>query len=72
METIESGDPINPAHYKSTYPVEIINITECMNFNRGNAVKYVTRAGYKNVNTEIEDLKKAIWYLQREIHRITK
>ena len=63
-------DKINPSHYKA-YPVEIITITECMNFNRGNAVKYITRAGLKDSEEEITDLKKAVWYLNREIDRIT-
>jgi hypothetical protein len=39
-----------------------------MNFNTGNVIKYVTRAGYKD--NQLEDLKKAMWYLQREIDRI--
>ena len=64
-------DKINPSHYKA-YPVEIITITECMNFNRGNAVKYITRAGLKDSEEELTDLKKAIWYLNREVERITK
>jgi hypothetical protein len=74
MTTTNDGtnDPINPRHYKDIYPVEIITIAECMNFNRGNAVKYISRAGHKNKGTEVEDLTKAIWYLQREIQRISK
>jgi hypothetical protein len=74
MNTVNDGnnDPINPNHYKRVYPFEIINITECMNFNRGNAVKYITRAGFKTQETEIEDIKKAIWYLNRELQRLTK
>jgi hypothetical protein len=74
MTTTNDGanDPINPSHYKDIYPVQIITITECMNFNRGNAVKYISRAGYKNKATEVEDLTKAVWYLQREIQRISQ
>ena len=41
-----------------------------MNFCRGNAIKYLWRAGDKN--NELEDLKKARWYLDREISRIEK
>ena len=60
-------DPINPNHYKS-HPsgVECIQITEHMPFTLGNAMKYIWRAGLKH-DTPIEDLKKARWYLDREI-----
>lgn len=67
-----TDDPVNhPAHY-TTHPsgVECIQITEHMNFCRGNAVKYIWRAGDKG--DEIEDLKKARWYLDREIARLEK
>jgi len=61
----------NPKHYTS-HPsgVECIEITEHMSFNLGNAVKYVWRASLKG--KEIEDLRKARWYIDREIKRITK
>lgn len=66
------SDNINPSHYKS-HPsgVECIEITEHMNFNLGNAIKYIWRAGLKDEYPE-EDLKKALWYLDREIKRLTK
>jgi len=59
----------NPKHYTS-HPsgVECIEITEHMSFNLGNAVKYVWRASLKG--KEIEDLRKARWYIDREIQRI--
>ena len=41
-----------------------------MNFNRGNAIKYIWRAGEKNKRTEIEDLKKALFYINDEIKRL--
>lgn len=66
------NDPVNhPKHY-TEHPsgVECIQITEHMNFCRGNAVKYIWRAGEKG--DEIEDLKKARWYLDREIARLKK
>jgi len=47
--------------------VECIQITEHMNFCLGNAIKYIWRADLKN--DSIEDLKKAIWYINREIER---
>jgi hypothetical protein len=60
----------NPKHYNS-HPsgVECIQITEHMNFNLGNAVKYLWRTDHKN---GIEDLKKAVWYINREIKRLSK
>lgn len=63
-------DAINPSHYRG-HPsgVECIEITEHMNFNLGNSIKYVWRAGLKSSNP-IEDLKKARWYLDREISRL--
>jgi len=64
-------DKINhPSHYTSYRGLEIIDLVEQMNFNRGNAVKYIARAGLKNPDTELEDLQKARWYVDREIRRI--
>lgn len=57
-----------PKHYNSYPGIEVIQLTEHMNFCRGNVVKYVARAEFKG--EELEDLKKALWYLQREIKRI--
>jgi hypothetical protein len=65
-----TNDPVShPAHY-TQYPVEVIELTEHMNFCRGNAVKYIARAGAKNPDTEVEDLQKGVWYLEREIARL--
>lgn len=69
-------DAVNPSHYKE-HPsgVECIQITEHMNFCLGNAVKYIWRAGLKSVKHAEHpavDLKKAIWYLQREISNLEK
>lgn len=64
------SDPINhPAHYTS-HPsgVECIAITEHMSFCRGNAIKYLWRAGEKG--DALEDLRKARWYVDREIARL--
>lgn len=64
-------DPVNhPEHYTRFGKAEVIDITEKLNFNRGNVVKYVTRAGAKAGSDEKEDLRKAEWYLQREIARM--
>jgi hypothetical protein len=62
-------DPVNhPPHYK-TGGIETIDFIEAkdLNYRMGNAVKYVSRAGKKEGSDPIEDLEKAVWYLQREI-----
>lgn len=58
----------HPPHYNA-HPsgVECITIVEHMGFNVGNAVKYLWRADEKG--NALEDLKKAAWYVQREIER---
>jgi len=64
------NDPVTyPAHY-TRFPVEVIELTEHLNFCRGNAVKYIARAGAKDPLKEVEDLEKAVWYIQREISRM--
>lgn len=62
-------DPVHhPTHYtKHPSGVECIEITEHLNFCLGNAIKYIWRAGDKG--RYAEDLRKAVWYLQREIDR---
>jgi len=63
------ADAVNhPKHYNS-HPsgVECITVVEHMNFNIGNAIKYLWRSDHKN---GLEDLKKARWYIDREIQRI--
>jgi len=63
------NDPVNsPKHY-TTHPsgIECIDVTEHMGFNLGNAVKYIWRCDLKK--DAIEDLRKAIWYVEREIQR---
>ena len=63
----------NPAHYTSDPSgVECIEITRHRNFNIGNAFKYLWRAGLKNEDTVIQDLRKAIFYIEDEIKRIEK
>jgi len=66
------ADMVNhPPHYTS-HPsgVEAIDICEHYGFSIGNAIKYLWRAGLKG--DAIEDLKKARWYLDREIQRREK
>jgi hypothetical protein len=61
----------HPPHYRA-HPsgVECIEIAEHLNFCLGNVIKYVWRAGEKG--SELEDLRKARWYLEREIARLEK
>lgn len=66
------SDPVNhPKHYTG-HPsgVECITVTEHMGFCVGNAVKYLWRAGLKG--SALEDLRKARWYIDREIQRIER
>lgn len=67
------SDKYNPKHY-TTDPsgVECIQIAEHRNFNIGNVFKYVWRAGLKDGEKNTDDLKKAIWYLEREVARLEK
>lgn len=65
-------DPVNhPSHYTS-HPsgVEAIEITRHMGFNLGNAVKYLWRNGLKDGQPAVQDLEKAVWYIQDEIKRL--
>jgi hypothetical protein len=68
IEMIEpASDPVNhPAHYK-VGGIETIDFIEAkrLNYNLGNAVKYITRADHKG--NRKQDLEKAIWYLKREL-----
>lgn len=64
-------DPINhPVHYTS-HPsgIECIQITQHMGFCLGNAIKYIWRSE-ERPDDRVQDLKKAIWYIQREIKLI--
>ena len=62
----------NPQHYGGdANPYEAIKVIEAwaLGFHLGNVVKYTSRAGKKDPAKELEDLKKARWYLDREIER---
>ena len=76
----QKNDNVNhPAHYNS-HPsgIECIEIARHHNFNIGNSMKYLWRAGLKSeegmedTDKQIEDLNKAIWYINDEIKRITE
>ena len=73
------SDPVNhPSHYTSSpascsgcgLSIECIQVTEHMGFNLGNAMKYVWRADLKA--DAIQDLRKAAWYIEREIQKREK
>jgi hypothetical protein len=68
------SDAVNhPLHYGGAdNPYEAIKVIEAwsLGFCLGNAVKYISRAGKKHGSEELEDLKKARWYIDREIARL--
>ena len=67
------NDPVNnPKHY-TEHPsgIDCIQITEHMGFCLGNAIKYIWRADLKH-DDAFEDLRKARWYLDREIEKRTE
>ena len=78
MASKNKNDQVNhPKHYTSDPSgIECINITRHRNFNIGNAIKYLWRAGLKEdkdrklIDKQVEDLNKAVWYLVDEIHRL--
>ena len=69
---MEKYDNVNhPAHY-TTGKIEVIDFIDDkeLGFSLGNAVKYIARAGKKDPNKTVEDLEKAIWYINHEIRRL--
>lgn len=78
MASKNKNDQVNhPKHYTSDPSgIECIDITRHRNFNIGNAIKYLWRAGFKEdkdrklIDKQVEDLNKAVWYLVDEIHRL--
>ena len=75
LEIADKGtqpDSVNhPSHYTSG-KIEVIDFIEDkeLGFHLGNAVKYISRAGRKNPDKIVEDLQKAVWYINREIGRL--
>lgn len=68
------NDSVNhPAHYTDGN-IEVIDFIEDkgLGYHLGNAIKYISRAGKKDPDKYVEDLEKAVWYLQREIKRQTQ
>lgn len=75
MNVDKTQEAVNhPDHY-NLGGIEVIDAVEAWGFgegfNRGNAIKYIARAGRKDPGTEIEDLKKAEWYIHREVKRLS-
>ena len=69
---IGTNDTVNhPSHYNDG-KIEVIDYIEDkkLGFCLGNAVKYISRAGKKDKSKEVEDLRKAIWYIERRISQI--
>lgn len=72
-EEDKSNTVNSPSHYTDG-EIEVIDYIEDkgLGFCLGNAVKYISRAGKKDQSKEVEDLQKAIWYIQRRIEQIRK
>lgn len=64
----------HPPHYGGDTTYEAIKVIEAweLDFCLGNTVKYICRAGSKITESEVKDLKKALWYLQRRIQQLEK
>lgn len=64
----------HPEHYQfgKNNEYEAIKVIEAwdLDFHLGNTVKYISRAGKKEVDKELQDLKKALWYLERKIKNL--
>lgn len=75
-DNLELEEQVNhPIHYGGAHnKYEAIKVIEALNmdFHLGNTYKYLARAGVKSKDTEIEDLQKAAWYLNRKIENLKK
>lgn len=62
----------HPEHYGGDTTYETIKVIEAwgLDFHLGNAIKYISRAGIKNPEKKVEDLQKAIWYINRKIQSL--
>ncbi|MGI9215257.1 MAG: DUF3310 domain-containing protein [Gammaproteobacteria bacterium] len=72
---IKKTETVNhPSHYGGDNVYEVIKVCEAWGFNKDaylfNVTKYIARAGKKNKQSEIEDLKKAVFYLNRKINNL--
>lgn len=70
----ERHDTVNhPSHYTDGR-IEVIDYIEDkkLGYHLGNAIKYISRAGKKDPAKTVEDLRKAIWYINRKIEKLTE
>lgn len=71
-KVVRNPDAVNhPSHYTDG-KIEVIDYIEDkkLGYHLGNAVKYISRAGKKDLTKKVEDLQKAVWYIMREIDRL--
>ena len=71
-ETVKEDDPVNhPKHYTDGRIRVIVYIEDKnLGFCLGNAIKYISRAGKKEKDKEIQDLRKSMWYIERRIYEL--
>ena len=73
---MENKEQVNhPSHYGGSENIyESIKVIDAwdLGFSLGNTVKYISRAGKKETDKELQDLKKASWYLQHHIEKLEK
>ena len=71
-EENQPADNVNHPNYYNSGRIEVIDFIEDkeLGFHLGNAVKYISRAGRKNPDKIVEDLQKAVWYINRQIQRL--
>jgi hypothetical protein len=74
IDGIRNETEINHPPYYNKGKIEVIDFIEDQgfNFNLGSVVKYISRAGEKNKDTYVQDLQKAVWFLNREIERVSR
>ena len=72
IQPVTDDDAVNHPSYYTSGKIEVADFIadQRLNFDRGNAVKYICRAGKKDPAAEVQDLKKAAWYIQHEIRMI--
>jgi len=68
--SLQQDDPVNPRHYADLGQYAAVHVIPKwgLGFELGNAIKYIQRAGKKPGESEVRDLKKAVWYINRRIH----
>ena len=69
IKITDTYDMINPSHYSNMKisPIEYVEANPHLTWSLSNAIKYISRAGLKPNNSRLQDMKKALWYLQHEI-----